>query len=185
MSRFDTLQLVSDREVVPNQWLRDHETRARLLRLRASMRYLTAGLALLIGAAACDDSTGPVVLQGEFSLVAFAGKQLPIADGDGLLIADSLSFEERTRDPSQPSIQEGTLRATVVHKRVDGSLETLRGNQSYLRSGDTVITSFACRFGQLCLALVAAPETGILRNDSLIFSPKSPNGPTRIYRRAH
>jgi hypothetical protein len=150
------------------------------------MRYLTAGLALLIGAAACDDSTGPVVLQGEFSLVAFAGKQLPIADGDALLIADSLSFEEsRTRDPSQPSIQEAMLRATVVHQRADGSLETLRGNQSYLRRGDTVITSFACRFGQFCLALVAAPETGILRNDSLIFSPKSPNGPTRIYRRAH
>ena len=150
------------------------------------MRYLTAGLALLIGVAACDNSTGPALLRAQYALMALGGKRLPVTDGEGLLIADSLSFDEsRGRDPSQPSILEPLLRATVVHQLPDGSVEILRGSQFYEHRGDTITTSFACRFGQLCLALVAAPESGILRNDSLIFSPKSPDGPTRVYRRQH
>ena len=177
MSRFDTP--VAD----PDPKLRGGNRFARARRRHGScapaspMRYLTTGLTLLIMAVACDSGTGPVVLRGDFTLVSLAGKLLPLPDGDGILIGDSLSFDETQ---SQPRIL-----ATVVHRRPDGSLESLRGYQWYDRRGDTVTTSFACRFGELCLALVAAPETGILRNDSLIFSPKSPTGPTRIYRRSH
>lgn len=142
------------------------------------MRYLTAGLALLITTAACDSSTGPAVFRGDFTLLSFEGKQLPLPDGGSLLIGDSLSFDE-----SQP---EKRIFATVVHQRPDGSLELLSGYQWYQRRGDTVTTDFACRFGRFCIAaLISAPEIGILRNDSLIFSPTSPDGPTRVYRRSH
>jgi len=123
------------------------------------------------------------VFRGEFSLVTLQGKLLPLPDGGTLLIGDSLSFDEARlpRPSGQPKIW-----ATVVHQRPDGSVELLRGYQSYERRGDTVITSFACRFSDICLLdIVVAPELGVLRNDSLIFSPKSPTGPTRVYRRQH
>ncbi len=129
--------------------------------------------------AGCEGATGPDRLRGDFALVSLYGKQLPLPDGASLLIGDSLTFSD-----SRP---EARLFATIVHRRTDGTVEVLTGYQTYQRRGDTVTTSFSCRFSDICLAwdIVAAPETGILRNDSLIFSPKSPNGPTRIYRRAH
>ena len=148
------------------------------------MRRLTRWFALLAFAAACESATAPEVLHGDFSLVSMQGKPLPLPDGSTLLIGDSLRFDETV----WPRRNEQTKAfATVVHKRSDGTLEILSGYQTYERRGDTVITAFACRFNDLCLAwdIFAAPETGVLRNDSLIFSPKSPDGPTRIYRRAH
>jgi hypothetical protein len=147
------------------------------------MRPSYAGFALLLLLVGCDAGTGPRVFRGDFSLLTLQGKLLPLPDGGTLLIGDSLSFDEarRPKETNQPRIL-----ATVVHQRPDGSVELIRGYQSYERRGDTVITSFACRFSDICLLdIVVAPEVGILRNDSLIFSPKLPSGPTRVYRRQH
>src|SRR5258706_15636861 len=112
------------------------------------MRLLNACLALLALAAGCDGGTDPQVFRGDFSLLTLQGKLLPLPDGGTLLIGDSLSFDEarRPKEADAPRIL-----ATVVHQRPDGSVELLRGYQSYQRRGDTVITSFACRFSEICL----------------------------------
>ena len=118
---------------------------------------------------ACETSTGPApFFQATFSLRTLEGKPLPLPDGsDLLLIGDSLDFNELAKPRGE---YRRVIQATVVHRRTDGAVEILRGEQSYERRGDTVITSFACRFGEFCLAIVAAPQIGVFRNDSLIFS---------------
>lgn len=145
-------------------------------------RALTAGgFAFIAILAACETATGPApFFQATFSLRTLEGKPLPLPDGsDLLLIGDSLDFNELAKPRGD---YRRVIQATVVHRRTDGALEVLRGEQSYERRGDTVFTSFSCRFGELCLGFVAALQVGVFRNDSLIFSPGQ-FGVERVYLR--
>lgn len=149
--------------------------------MNSSLSWITKSLAFTVLVTACETTTGPApFFQATFSLDALGGKALPLPDGsDLLLIGDSLDFNEIAKPRGE---LRRVIEATVVHRRTDGALEILRGEQSYERRGDTVITSFVCRFGELCAALVAAPQIGVFRNDSLVFSPGQ-FGVERVYLR--
>src|SRR5262245_55465347 len=110
------------------------------------MRILPAGLAVLMVAAGCESATGPADFRADYALISLQGKALPLPNGGLLLIGDSLRFNERGWPPSN---EQTKAIGTIVYQHTDGSVELIRGYQSYQRRGDTVITSFSCRFSEI------------------------------------
>ena len=145
--------------------------------IRLYLRRLRA-VALVAGLLSCAAPTEPQpFLHATFSLSALDGKPLPLPDGGFLLVGDFLAFSEARRPRGE---LRSVLEATIIHQRPDGSRETIVGLQSYERRGDTVVTSFYCRFSDICV-LVYAPELGVFRNDSLVFHQAGLSQPSRVY----
>ena len=134
------------------------------------------GLSLLLGSCSVFSEHEP--FQASFALRSYQDKPLPLPDGSSLLIGDSLLINEAARVHHKSA---SALRGVVVWLLPDGTRRIADGFMSYERLGDTIVTSFFCRFGEVCPLVLVAPDTGIIRNDSLRFPERGFSTGARVY----
>jgi len=143
-----------------------------------SSRSVVLAVTLSLLLSSCSTFAEPDAFRASFALRSYQDKPLPLPDGSLLLIGDSLFIDEAGRVHHD---SRSALRGVVVHQLPDGTRRVSDGFMAYQRFGDTIVTTFFCRFGDVCPLVLVAPDTGVIRNDSLLFPARQFTTGARVY----